>query len=62
MLKAGVDVKIVSTLLGDSNSSVTREIYQHVLDTDQLRYALKAAAAEIRGPALRLVNLETERP
>lgn len=35
LLEAGVDVKVVSDMLGHANSAITRDIYQHVTETMQ---------------------------
>ncbi|MDE3073817.1 MAG: tyrosine-type recombinase/integrase [Chloroflexota bacterium] len=48
-LSAGVDVKLVSAMLGHSSSTVTREVYQHILDDNLVRQAIELVADQLRG-------------
>jgi integrase len=50
-LSAGVDVKLVSIMLGHSSSAITREIYQHVLDDGLIRGAAELVADQTRAAA-----------
>lgn len=48
-LAAGLDIKVISAILGHSSSNVTREIYQHVLNDGMVRQALELVADQLRG-------------
>ncbi|MGW1434711.1 tyrosine-type recombinase/integrase [Streptomyces griseus] len=59
MIAAGVDIKVVSETLGHSDSRITRDIYQSVLD--DLAHAAAAAVVKLVPRAPRAIRVAIER-